>query len=196
MLFLFTVCPLQSVCLTAPMGTHTITCYLLLIIVQITSTCMSLIIGFLNNLLNFMLLQLALFTFVLIASVLMCIRNQHDNTCMPEILLCKLTCCWNLLSHVFLFCRRQMWQTEEVIPVVLITTRSKITAWAIVAPVFFKKRFDNKLSVLFSAASPCARSFLSSVSCCYWLNKSWLEAPMYRINQLHKHTALIWQRCS
>lgn len=42
---------------------------------------MSLNIEFLNNLLKFMVLQSALFTFGLITSALMCIRNQHADTC-------------------------------------------------------------------------------------------------------------------
>lgn len=66
-----------------------------------TNAYMSLNIEFMNNLL--MLLQSALFTFALITLAVMCIRNQRANTCMPGILLDKLACCWNLISHVSLF---------------------------------------------------------------------------------------------
>lgn len=70
-----------------------------------TGAYMSLNIEFLNNL--FILLLPALFTFVLITLALMCIRNQHANTCMPGTLLYKLACCRNLISPCFLVCQRQ-----------------------------------------------------------------------------------------
>lgn len=138
--------------------------------------------------------------FYIITFALMCVRNQH-STCMPGILLYKLTCCWHIVFFLFV----------EKAEVTMVTIGNLYWCdcrqeqfWKVVNG--FLKCLCKNLSGRFSTVSFCTVSFCFLPCGCIDFFKSWLGAVEYRINQLHKHGALIltnkqpsesisWQSC-